>query len=61
MEKKIIDYREDIRDFNKLMEVVNKEKPEIIFHLAAQPLVLESYDNPHYTFETNTTGNVKCS
>ncbi len=53
---KIKDYREDIRDFKKLTEVIQKEKPEVVFHLAAQPLVLESYRNPHYTIETNTQG-----
>lgn len=53
---KIKDYREDIRNYSKLYEVVQREEPEIIFHLAAQPLVLESYKNPHYTFETNTLG-----
>lgn len=53
---KIKDYREDIRDFKKLTEVIYKEKPEVVFHLAAQPLVLESYKNPHYTIETNTQG-----
>jgi CDP-glucose 4,6-dehydratase len=34
-------------------EVVEKYKPEIIFHLAAQPLVRDSYDNPVYTYQTN--------
>lgn len=53
---KITDYRNDIRDFNKFNEVVNKENPEIIFHLAAQPLVLKSYDEPLYTIQTNTLG-----
>ena len=53
---KIKDYRSDIRDLSKLNEVISKEKPEIIFHLAAQPLVLESYENPHFTIETNTQG-----
>ena len=52
----IKDYREDIRNYKKLGEIVHKEKPDIIFHLAAQPLVLQSYENPHYTMETNTLG-----
>lgn len=56
LENLIKDYREDIRNFNKLNEVLGKVKPEIIFHLAAQPLVIESYHNPHYTIETNTQG-----
>ena len=46
----------DIRDYNLLSEIIEVEKPEIVFHLAAQPLVLESYENPLSTFETNTMG-----
>ena len=49
-------YFVDIRDFNKIKEVVKRERPEIIFHLAAQPIVRESYDNPLYTYETNIIG-----
>jgi len=56
LDKRINDYREDIRDFKRLLEVIQNEKPEIIFHLAAQPLVLESYEKPHLTIETNTQG-----
>lgn len=56
--KRIRDYRTDIRDLAKVSSVVEKEKPEILFHLAAQPIVLESYDNPVYTFETNVIGTV---
>jgi DNA gyrase/topoisomerase IV subunit B len=54
--KKIKDYRGDIRDLNRLAEVFTNEKPEIVFHLAAQPLVLDSYNNPIETFETNIMG-----
>lgn len=46
----------DIRDYKKLKKVFLEQKPEIVFHLAAQPLVRESYDNPLYTFETNIIG-----
>lgn len=46
----------DIRDYKKLKEIVCEEKPEIIFHLAAQPLVLKSYEDPKLTFETNING-----
>lgn len=46
----------DIRDFKKLQRVFKKSKPEIVFHLAAQPLVIESYNNPAYTYETNVMG-----
>lgn len=53
---KIIDIRGDIRDKKKLEAVFDEHKPEIVFHLAAQPIVKESYDFPHYTFETNIMG-----
>ena len=46
----------DIRDKEKFKETVQKFNPEFIFHLAAQPLVLESYNNPKDTFDTNFTG-----
>ncbi len=48
----------DIRDFEKLLKVFNEFKPEIVFHLAAQPIVRESYVNPIYTYETNVMGTV---
>ena len=48
----------DIRDLKKLSDYFNQVKPDIAFHLAAQPIVLESYKNPHYTFETNVMGAV---
>jgi CDP-glucose 4,6-dehydratase len=48
----------DIRDLKKICDYVNQVKPDIVFHLAAQPLVIESYKNPHYNFETNLMGTV---
>ncbi len=48
----------DIRDADKLMKVFDEVKPEIVLHLAAQPLVRESYQNPVYTYETNVMGTV---
>jgi CDP-glucose 4,6-dehydratase len=48
----------DIRDFESLLSIIDKDEPEIIFHLAAQPLVLESYQNPLYTYQTNVIGTV---
>ena len=48
----------DIRDFDKLKDVFDKFKPEIVIHMAAQPLVRESYENPVYTYETNVMGTV---
>lgn len=47
---------EDIRNQSKMIEAVKEFKPDYIFHLAAQPLVRQSYQNPAYTFETNVLG-----
>ena len=46
----------DLRDVDSLCKELNKFNPEIIFHLAAQPLVIESYKNPIKTFATNIIG-----
>jgi len=46
----------DIRDLDLLKKTVKKFKPEIIFHLAAQPLVRDSYQDPLSTFNTNVIG-----
>lgn len=48
----------DIRDLEKLRDVFRKVKPEVVFHLAAQPIVRESYKSPVYTYETNVMGTV---
>lgn len=48
----------DIREYNSLKNAFDKTKPEIVFHLAAQPIVRESYKNPIYTYETNVIGTV---
>lgn len=48
----------DIRDFNKLQGVFNTFNPDIVIHLAAQPLVKDSYAKPLYTYETNVMGTV---
>lgn len=48
----------DIRDFDSLKNSFNKAKPEIAIHMAAQPIVRDSYQNPHYTYETNIMGTV---
>jgi len=53
---KMKSYIQDIRKFNSIKEILEKEKPEIVFHLAAQPIVRESYENPTYTYETNVIG-----
>lgn len=48
----------DIRDLDKLCGVVEKYSPELVIHMAAQPIVRESYKNPVYTYETNVMGTV---
>lgn len=48
----------DIRDLAHLKEVFAACQPEIVIHMAAQPLVRESYKNPVYTYETNVMGTV---
>ncbi len=55
---KIIDIRGDIRDKKRLEEVFAKYNPELVFHLAAQPLVRLSYENPVDTYETNVMGTI---
>lgn len=49
-------YFSDIRDYNALESIIKKEEPEIIFHLAAQPLVIDSYNDPIYTYSSNVLG-----
>jgi CDP-glucose 4,6-dehydratase len=46
----------DIRDFESISKVVNDFKPEVVFHMAAQPLVRYSYDEPLETYATNVMG-----
>lgn len=48
----------DIRDLEKLMRVFEEFQPEIVFHLAAQPIVRDSYRYPVNTYETNIIGTV---
>lgn len=48
----------DIRDLENLKSVFADVQPEIVIHMAAQPLVRESYQNPVYTYETNVMGTV---
>jgi CDP-glucose 4,6-dehydratase len=52
------DERGDVRDLAHLTEVVRRHAPQVVFHLAAQPLVLPSYDDPVETFSTNVMGTV---
>ena len=48
----------DIRNLDALTKAMADFRPEIVFHLAAQPLVIDSYENPVYTYETNVMGTV---
>ena len=48
----------DIRDFGKLNAAFDAAQPEIVLHLAAQPIVRDSYKDPAYTYETNVMGTV---
>ena len=48
----------DIRDLKHLENVFAEYQPEIVMHLAAQPIVRDSYKNPVYTYETNVMGTV---
>lgn len=57
--KSLIDIRGDIRNDKKLEEIFQKYKPDIVFHLSAQPLVRYSYKNPIETYETNVIGTLK--
>jgi CDP-glucose 4,6-dehydratase len=58
LSNKIVDLRGDIRDRDNLRNVFTKYKPEIVFHLAAQPIVRLSYDIPVETYETNVMGTI---
>ncbi|WP_320675299.1 CDP-glucose 4,6-dehydratase [Prochlorococcus sp. MIT 1341] len=56
--ERVNDIRIDIRNLPSIESHIKKVRPDFVFHLAAQPLVLASYKNPIYTFETNTLGTI---
>lgn len=58
MDKQIDSVIGDIRDLKHLQSVFERVQPEIVFHLAAQPIVRDSYKEPVYTYETNVMGTV---
>lgn len=58
IEKDIHSVIGDIRDYKSLKKTFVETQPEIVLHLAAQPIVRESYRNPAYTYETNVMGTV---
>ena len=53
LNKKIKDYRFDLSNFKKFNKILNIEKPDIIFHLAAQAIVSKSYQDPRTTWNSN--------
>ncbi len=58
LERKMDSVTGDIRDLEHLKEVFGRVQPEIVLHLAAQPIVRDSYREPVYTYETNVMGTV---
>ncbi|MEM7336213.1 MAG: CDP-glucose 4,6-dehydratase [Chloroflexota bacterium] len=54
----INDNRGDIRDYGRLLSLIEEHQPSLIFHLAAQPIVLRSVKEPRLTLETNAIGTV---
>ena len=58
LKNKIIHIIGDVRDYQKLSKVFEEYQPEFVFHLAAQPIVRESYINPKETYDINVGGTV---
>ena len=58
LDKKLNSIEGDIRDIHHLKRVFEEIQPEIVLHLAAQPIVIDSYKDPVYTYETNVMGTV---
>lgn len=58
LEDKMTSVIGDIRDYKTLQKTFSMARPELVFHLAAQPIVRESYRDPRYTYETNVMGTV---
>ncbi len=55
---RIVDVRGDVRDLAHLEQTIDQYRPQVVFHLAAQPLVLPSYSEPKETFDINVGGTV---
>jgi len=58
LKKRMKDVRADIRDAGRVAREMSRARPEIVFHLAAQPIVRASYDDPVRTYGTNVMGTV---
>jgi CDP-glucose 4,6-dehydratase len=54
----VIDVRGDIRDLRTLVDAIETHRPELVFHLAAQPIVLHGYQEPKLTLDVNAGGTV---
>ena len=46
----------DVRNFKKLKKIIQNFKPQIVFHMAAQPLIIKGYTNPYETYTINSIG-----
>jgi CDP-glucose 4,6-dehydratase len=58
LDSKINSIKGDIRDLETLKKTFDEVRPEIVIHMAAQPIVRESYQSPVYTYEVNVMGTV---
>ena len=58
LKDRLVDVRGDVRDFPQVEQTIAQYRPEVIFHLAAQPLVLPSYQAPKETLDTNVGGTI---
>ena len=56
--KRLKQFWVDVRDLDKIKQIMYKQKPDIIFHLAAQPIVSKSFRNTHLTFDVNVNGTI---
>ena len=56
LKEKILHFELDIREYTALKKVISTIKPDFIFHMAAQPIVVKSYENPVETISTNVMG-----
>ncbi len=50
----------DVRDFDALTKALAVSEPDVVIHMAAQPLVLQGYRDPHHTFDVNFNGTLNC-
>ncbi len=58
MKDRMKDIRADVMDLDKLLSVMEEFRPEVVFHMAAQPIVTESYVHPKETFAVNSLGTI---